>query len=91
MSDSRNGEDPLLKLRFFTRPNCHLCLSALSVVHRVRAKIPFELELINIDQQPEYVKDYGDVIPVITCDGKEIARSFVEEKKLAESLRETEG
>jgi len=81
---------PSLHVRFFTRAGCHLCDAALAVVKRAQRKIPFAVELVDIDSNPSYASAYGNVIPVITVNNIEVARSFVEEKKLIASLTTVE-
>jgi glutaredoxin len=72
---------------FYTRADCPLCRAAWNVLLRVQKKIPFTVETFDIDSNPIYAQRYGDVIPVITCNGIEIARSFVEEKVLFSTLQ----
>ena len=79
-----------LAVRFFTRRDCHLCDAALAVVKRVQKKISFAVEIVDIDTNPSYASAYGNVIPVITANNIEIARSFVEEKKLFQALSAVE-
>lgn len=79
-----------LQLKFFTREGCELCDSAWHVLARARAKIGSEkvsVERVDIAQNPSYLAAYGSVIPVITCNEKEIARSFVDEKVLVTALQ----
>lgn len=77
----------MLTVKFYTRADCELCHSAWNVLMRVRKKIPFAVETFDIDSNPSYAQRYGEVIPVITCNGIEIARSFVEEKVLFSALK----
>ncbi len=80
----------MLRLRFFTRAGCHLCDAALAVVRRAQRRIYFAVELVDIDSNPVYASAYENSIPVITLNDIEIARSFVEEKKLLEALSAVE-
>lgn len=77
----------MLTVKFFTRADCELCHSAWNVLMRVRKKIPFAVEKFDIDSNPSYAHRYGEIIPVITCNDIEIARSFVEEKALFFALK----
>ena len=76
-----------LTLQFYTRKECTLCQSALAVVKRVQKQIPFELDCIDIDSDPALRERFDTVIPVVTCENSELARSFVNEKKLREKLQ----
>ena len=62
---SRNVDQ---RLRVFSRPGCHLCevlLDALLPLARGRIAI----EVLNIDERPEWQADYGTRIPVVELDG----------------------
>ena len=77
----------MMTLQFYTRRDCTLCHSALSLVCRLQKSIPFELDIIDIDENPVLCQRYDTVIPVITCGEIELACSFVDEKMLREALK----
>jgi hypothetical protein len=56
---------------------CHLCASARAVIERVRAEVPFELELIEITGDDELERRYRERIPVVLIDGEEAFTYFV--------------
>ena len=56
---------------------CHLCTSARNVIERVRAEVPFELELIEITGDDELERRYRERIPVVLIDGEEAFTYFV--------------
>jgi glutaredoxin len=71
----------------FSKPGCHLCDRAKDVLNRCRQNVAFEIEIVDISQNPELLARYGQDIPVILLDGQEIARHFVRERKLLELLK----
>ncbi len=75
-------------LTLYSKPGCHLCDRAKEVIERCRAQIDFELEVIDISQDPDLFTRYQNDIPVVLLDGQEVARHFVRERKLLESLRQ---
>jgi hypothetical protein len=77
----------MLTLHFYTRPGCTLCDSALAVVKRVQQRVPFQLQIQNIDENPELKARYDTVIPVVTCENTELARSFIDEKTLLSDVK----
>ena len=77
----------ILDLQFYTRPDCELCDAALVVVKRVAKKVPSTISIININSTSALVEKYGEVIPVLTCNNLELARSFVDEKALLRALQ----
>ncbi len=76
------------RVTFFTKPDCSLCDGALYVVERVRSKIPFELETVDISAagNEKWFELYHNDIPVVHLDGVEIFRHHVDERRLREAL-----
>jgi glutaredoxin len=56
---------------------CHLCESARSVLTRVRAEVPFELEEIDITGDEELERRFRERVPVVLVDGEEAFTYFV--------------
>ena len=55
----------------YTRRGCHLCERAESIVAEARAKIPFDLEIVDIDLSTELKEKYNEQVPVIAIDGRD--------------------
>ena len=53
----------------YTRQGCHLCDDAENVLESLREELNFEIEIIDIDIDPELIKLYSDQVPVIHIDG----------------------
>jgi glutaredoxin len=70
----------------YGRPGCHLCDDARAVLERVRAEAPFELRLIDIEQDDELFKRYLERIPVVCLDGEELFELDVDEAALRRRL-----
>jgi hypothetical protein len=66
----------------YGRPGCHLCEDALTIIERVRARVPFTLEQLDIDSDDALFKRYLERIPVVTIDGREAFELFVDERAL---------
>jgi glutaredoxin len=73
-------------VRVYGAHGCHLCESALRIVERVRAEIPFELEEIDITGDPELEQRYRERIPVIEIEGEEVFTYFVHPDALRRRL-----
>lgn len=73
---------PPPRVTLYGRPGCHLCDDALAVIERVRARIPFVLELRDIESDDELFKRYLERIPVVEIDGQEVFELFVHEDQL---------
>ena len=68
------------------RPGCCLCDEALEVLARVRARVPFELREIDIEEDPALHRAYLERIPVVTIEGVEAFQYFVDEAVLEQHL-----
>jgi hypothetical protein len=62
-----------VRARLYTRPGCHLCEEALGELHRLQARQPHELELVDISDDPDLEQRYGERIPVLELAGREYA------------------
>jgi glutaredoxin len=59
-----------LRVVLYTRRGCHLCADAHQILEEARQQHGFELELVDIDTDPELVDRYGEQVPVVLVDGK---------------------
>jgi glutaredoxin len=68
----------MARLVLYTRPGCHLCGDARTVLERIGE--PFDE--IDIDSDDELFKRYLERIPVVVLDGEELYDFFVDEQDL---------
>ena len=73
-------------VRVYGARGCHLCESAMRVIERVRAELPFEVEEVDITDDPELERRYRDRIPVVEIGGKEAFTYFVHPDALRRRL-----
>lgn len=57
------------KVTLYTRTGCHLCEEAKLVLQSARRRAAFELEEIDVDRHPEWLRLYNEEVPVIAIDG----------------------
>jgi glutaredoxin len=55
----------------YVAEGCALCERAIEVVRDVRSEIEFELELVDIEGDPELERRYRALLPVVEIDGRE--------------------
>jgi glutaredoxin len=53
----------------YSRLGCHLCEDAEATLISLQNELSFDIEVIDIDKDPELVKLYSDQVPVIHIDG----------------------
>lgn len=73
----------MARLIIYSKPGCQLCDHAKTVAQR--CGVP--CEMVDITGHPELEARYGQDIPVILLDGREIARHVLRERNLLKLLR----
>jgi hypothetical protein len=68
-----------MKVDIYSKPSCSLCDEAIEVVERVRARIPFELRIISILEDPAGMAAWRYDIPVVLIDGELAFKHRVDE------------
>jgi glutaredoxin len=77
---------PTPTVTFYTKPDCHLCDEARTVLERVRREVPFELRERDITLDDGLHRRYLERIPVVVIDGEEAFELFVDEAGLRRRL-----
>ena len=80
-----NNRLPLVK--FYTKEECRLCETALSIILQVAESIDFELNILDITQDDNLLMRFGTEIPVVEIDGDIAFKYRVNEKKFIRLLR----
>ena len=75
-----------MKVTLYTSAECGLCRKAEVVLRRLQAKIRFDLDLVNINEDDVLFRQFWDRIPVVMVDGQEVAAAPVDEKRLVAAL-----
>lgn len=58
----------------YTRPGCHLCEEMKEEMNRAGCSELYELEEVNIEDEPDLFARYRFEIPVLSIDGSEAFR-----------------
>ena len=69
-------------LTLYTKTDCTLCDEARIALERVRARVPFDLEVLDIGADPALSARYGERVPVVLVDGAESYEYVVDEDDL---------
>jgi glutaredoxin len=84
----------LISLTLFTKPGCHLCEEAKTVVDSVlnqfksqhSADSPIELTEVNILEDQSLLEKYGEEIPVLQINGQTHAYWRIDPERLMDAL-----
>ncbi len=73
------------RVTFFTKPECKLCHGALFVIERVRRRLAFDLEIVDISANgnERWREAYKHDIPVVHINGHEVFRHRIDERSFA--------
>jgi glutaredoxin len=74
------------KVDLLTRAGCHLCDDARRLVGRVAAEAGVAWGETDVDGDPALRAEYGDLVPVVLVDGKELGYWRIEEARLRRAL-----
>ena len=61
-----------MKLTFYGKAGCHLCEEAYADVLAVRDEAGFELEVHDVSRDPRLNREYGERVPVLAADGRDV-------------------
>ena len=75
----------------YSKSDCLLCDIAKERVDRVRSRLSFDLDIIDITTTEDLMTRYRERIPVIDLDGEELFAYRVNEKVLARKLEKATG
>ena len=71
----------------YSRPGCHLCDEAKTVILNSGCTHKFTLEEINIESDDELLRKYKYDIPIVTIDGVEAFRHRVNPEQFRKSIK----
>jgi glutaredoxin len=75
------------RVTLYTRRGCHLCEVVEAVLASARAEEPFDLVVIDIDQDPALVARFGWDVPVVFVDGRKHAKYRLDRDRFLRRLR----
>lgn len=73
-------------LTLYLRHYCHLCTDMLQALRGLQSELGFELVLADIDEDADLTARYQTLVPVLSHDGREICRYFLDENAVRTCL-----
>jgi glutaredoxin len=77
-----------LEVTLYTRPGCHLCEDAKSVLQPLLGEFGATFREVNIDEDRELKQRYGSDIPVIFLGAHKAAKHRVDPRKFRHQLEQ---
>ena len=69
-----------MSCQLFYRDGCHLCED---MINQLRELFPgLDFELLNVDSRQQWLDDYNDRVPLLTCDDQILSQYFLEPEKI---------
>ena len=59
-----------IHVTLYARTDCHLCEDMRAVVEHVARDIPFTMEYVDVDTDPQLAATYGAEVPVLCVNGR---------------------
>jgi len=76
----------MVTLTLYYREGCHLCEAMLQALRGLQPRQAFDLQLIDIDRDPQLAQRYDEWVPVLCCGEQEICHYFLDESALKKIL-----
>lgn len=73
-------------VELLSREGCHLCDDARRTVERVTAEAGIGFVETDVDRVPALRAEFGDLVPVVRVNGKEIGYWRIDETKLRRAV-----
>lgn len=75
------------RVLLYGRSGCHLCDDARAVVAAVTAELGTGFDEVDVDTDPDLVRRYGDEVPVVCVDGRQVGFWRIDPARLRAALR----
>jgi glutaredoxin len=73
-------------VEIYSKPDCHLCEDAKSVLEKLQRRHGFELREVNIADDPALLEEYGTRIPLVWVNGHLVCKYFVDESAMEKAI-----
>lgn len=74
------------RVRLYSRPDCSLCEVARADLERICGELQAAFDEIDVDTDPDLRAEYGDRVPVVVVDGRELGYFRIDEARIRTAL-----
>lgn len=75
-----------MKLTLLSRTYCHLCHDMEAALAPIAGEFAAEVEVLDVDADEALETQWGELVPVLLHDGKELCHYFLDEAKVRDYL-----
>ena len=76
----------MAKLTLLSRAYCHLCHDMELALRPLAEEFGIAIDVVDVDAEPELETRYGELIPVLLHEGRELCHYFLETGKVRDYL-----
>ncbi len=76
----------MIEFTVYSRHGCHLCEDLLQQLYALQQGHAFHINEVDVDSSPPLVEQYGSLVPVVTCEGKQICHYFLDQAAVLQVL-----
>jgi glutaredoxin len=73
-------------LTLYGRAWCHLCEDMRAALEPLLAEFGAQVEVVDVDSDPELEARYNELVPVLVCDGVELCHYHLDEARVRAAL-----
>lgn len=77
---------PKTRVEIFSKPACHLCDEVKEIILKVQEDTPFELQVVDITNDPGMFEEFKEQIPVVFINGRKAFKFRIDEKRFRKKL-----
>ncbi len=67
------------QLTVYGRGYCHLCDDMIAALHTLQGRYLFDVNVIDVDSDAALETRFGEKVPVLMCDDRELCHYFLNE------------
>ena len=74
-------------LTVYSRTYCHLCDDMITALHNLQGRFVFEIKVVDVDSDAALEARYGELVPLLESEGRELCHYFLDEVAVMDLLR----
>ena len=76
-------------LTVYSRTYCHLCDDMIAALRHLQGRFVFEIAVVDVDSDAALEARYGELVPVLACEGRELCHYFLDQAAVTDLLNKS--